>query len=294
MSSISSFFEVDPSLDKEEYHFKHQNHDSFTFFPSLSTLQNLQKKYKYRKCCKSRNFKLASNIFSFPTFPSFLFHSSVDSNLTIPRSHRDMAMDSLLPRFFDFLSSSKRPVDLDPNGFKCFIKQATRFFVRDGKLWRSHHAGFHQIIILSSGECLSLMIQAHDQLGHKGIFSTRRHLMDRFWWLGINRDLVWFVKTCHECQLCSTQHVHILPTVTVPAPLFQGIHIDTMFMPTSAGFSYIIQGRCSLTSYLELKILAQETGAAVGKFIFNDILCRWGAVEEMVTDNGVPIVAGLD
>ena len=41
-------------------------------------------------------------------------------------------------------------------------------------------------------------------------------------------------------------------------------------------------------------MLAKETGAVVGKFMFEDLLCRWGAVEEIVTDNGAPIVAGLD
>lgn len=67
-----------------------------------------------------------------------------------------------------------------------------------------------------------------------------------------------------------------------------------MHMPRAAGMAYIIQARCSLISYPEFRVLANETGAAVGKFIFNDVLCRWGTVEELVTDNGAPIVAGLD
>ena len=65
-------------------------------------------------------------------------------------------------------------------------------------------------------------------------------------------------------------------------------------MPKAGGFSYIIQARCSLISYPEFRLLCQETAVAIGKFIFNDILCQWGAVEELVTDNGVPIVAGLE
>ena len=35
-------------------------------------------------------------------------------------------------------------------------------------------------------------------------------------------------------------------------------------------------------------------GAAVGRFIFEDLLCRCGAVEEIIMDNGVPIIVGLD
>jgi hypothetical protein len=67
-----------------------------------------------------------------------------------------------------------------------------------------------------------------------------------------------------------------------------------MHMPKAGGFSYIIQAWCSLISYPEFCLLRQETAVAVGKFIFTDILCRWGAVEELVTDNGAPIVAGLE
>ena len=74
---------------------------------------------------------------------------------------------------------------------------------------------------------------------------------------------------------------------------FHRVHIDTMHMPRVAGLSYILQGHCSLISYLEFQMLAKETGAAVGKFVFEDLLCRWGVIEEIVMDNGAPIMAGL-
>ena len=110
----------------------------------------------------------------------------------------------------------------------------------------------------------------------------------------MDRDLAWFVRTCHECQICSVQHIHIPPIVATPAPLFRRVHVDMMHMPKVSGFSYILQGCCSLISYPEFQILTKEMGVAVGKFIFEDLLCRWGAVEEIITDNGVPIIVGLD
>ena len=45
-----------------------------------------------------------------------------------------------------------------------------------------------------------------------------------------------------------------------------------MHMPKVLGLSYILQGRCSLISYPEFRMLAKETGAAVGKFVFEDLL----------------------
>jgi hypothetical protein len=32
----------------------------------------------------------------------------------------------------------------------------------------------------------------------------------------------------------------------------------------------------------------------IGSFIFKEILCRWGGLEEIVTNNGMPFVAALD
>ena len=65
-------------------------------------------------------------------------------------------------------------------------------------------------------------------------------------------------------------------------------------MPHASGFRYIVQARCSLTAWPEWCALRVETGRTLGSFIFEDILCRWGAVGEIVTDNGTTYVAALD
>jgi transposase InsO family protein len=67
-----------------------------------------------------------------------------------------------------------------------------------------------------------------------------------------------------------------------------------MFMPPAGGYRYIVQARCSLTAWPEWRALRTETGRTIGAFIFEEILCRWGAVGEIVTDNGTAYVAALD
>jgi transposase InsO family protein len=67
-----------------------------------------------------------------------------------------------------------------------------------------------------------------------------------------------------------------------------------MFMPPAAGYRYIVQARCSLSAWPEWRALRSETGQTLAAFIFEDILCRWGAVEEIMTDNGTAFVAALD
>jgi len=67
-----------------------------------------------------------------------------------------------------------------------------------------------------------------------------------------------------------------------------------MFMPLTGGYRYIVQARCSLTAWPEWHALRVETGHTIGAFIFEEILCRWGAVGEIVMDNGTAYVAALD
>ena len=37
-----------------------------------------------------------------------------------------------------------------------------------------------------------------------------------------------------------------------------------------------------------------ETGEAIRKFIHKEILCRWGAVSEIITDNGTAFVVATE
>jgi transposase InsO family protein len=64
--------------------------------------------------------------------------------------------------------------------------------------------------------------------------------------------------------------------------------------PHARGFQYIVQAQCSLTAWPEWHTLQTETGHTLGTFLFEEILCQWGAVEEIVTDNGTAYVATLN
>ena len=64
----------------------------------------------------------------------------------------------------------------------------------------------------------------------------------------------------------------------MPAALFSKIYVDTMHMPLSNRYKYIIQGWCSLIHYPEFRMLTKENTEAIAKWIFEDVICRWGAL----------------
>jgi len=67
-----------------------------------------------------------------------------------------------------------------------------------------------------------------------------------------------------------------------------------MFMPLASGFHYIIQAYCFLTAWPEWHALHSEIGCTLESFIFEEILCKWGAVKEIITDNRTAYIAALN
>lgn len=99
---------------------------------------------------------------------------------------------------------------------------------------------------------------------------------------------------CHQCQICLLNRVIVPPVVTLLALLFQKAYIDTMHLPTAHGYSYVVQAYCSLLAWPKWHMLQTEITCNLGVFIFKEILCYWGRLAEIVTDNGTPFVAVLD
>jgi hypothetical protein len=109
----------------------------------------------------------------------------------------------------------KRPLDLTDEEFETFVRQAACFFVLEDKLWRREAHGKHQLI-LPPCKRYRVLEEAHDDLGHKGIYT----ISSRFWWPHIIEDIKWYTKTCHECQVRQMRKLHIPPTVPIPGGLF--------------------------------------------------------------------------
>src|SRR6266702_1798925 len=101
------------------------------------------------------------------------------------------------------------------------------------------------------------------------------------------------MRTCHICQTHQTHQVIIPLVIATPTPLFSKMYMDTMHLPCSASFTYIVQGQCSLTHYPKFCILHKETTQTIGNWIFQDVLCCWGTLVKIISDNGKPFVTTL-
>ena len=210
-----------------------------------------------------------------------------------PRSETAAHQDELIPLVMEWHRTLQRPDDVALDEYEAFIKYCMYFFLDSEKLWRKDPHGAHKLVA-APGDRLAILFSCHDKVGHRGIYATRTLLLERFWWPSVSQDIAWYVRSCDLCQRRQMRQVLLPPTVATPAPLFAKIYIDTMHMPKSNGYKYIVQGRCSLTFYPEWRKLRAENSAAIATWLYEDVLCRWGALSEVVTDNGGPFVKALE
>jgi len=188
----------------------------------------------------------------------------------------------------------KRPGGFTDNAYAALIKYSTQFYIgEDGRLFRKDRQGMHKLVVQPEHRMYA-MKAAHDSLGHRGVFATKSLLEVRLWWPEMERDVSWYVKTCHMCQVRQSKLLRIPPVPTTTPTLFQKVHTDVMVMgATSNGYKLVIASRDSLSRWLEAKALKADNAAAVGNFLLENVICRWGCPAEIVTDNAPQFLAAL-
>jgi hypothetical protein len=178
-----------------------------------------------------------------------------------------------------------------------FAKQATKFFIDpEGRLYRKNPTGSNQPLLFVPKNKRVFMLQSvHDHLGHKGVYATTALIEKRFWWPEIEKDVDWFVSSCQACQDRLLRHIRIPPRVTFTPSLFQKIHVDVFKVsPASNGCKHVVHGRCALSRWSEARALRQDNAKGIAEWFFEDIICRWGTPEEVVTDNAPQMTAVLN
>jgi hypothetical protein len=65
-------------------------------------------------------------------------------------------------------------------------------------------------------------------------------------------------------------------------------------MLPSGAYKYIVQACCSLSYYPKFRMLRAETARMLGDWIYEDILCRWESLCEIVTDNGLAFLKAME
>lgn len=212
------------------------------------------------------------------------------------RSEWGNKLDDMLPTIAKWHTDDEKDIteNMSAPEARSFLRQAKKFFVdQKGRLYKkaTEEGAQHQLVV-SPDRRMHMLHCAHDSLAHKGTFATREFLDRRFWWPDMESDVHWYVGSCIPCQNRQLRLLKIPPVVTHTPSLFQKVHVDTInITPASNRCKYIVHARDSLSSWSEARALPQENAKSLAEWFFDDIICRWGCPEEVVTDNAPVMLA---
>jgi hypothetical protein len=231
--------------------------------------------------------------------PDWKLRYDPDYQEPYPEDHRSeiaKITDERLPLMKLWLADPKyRPPGMSEKQISNFVRHATNYFLdKDGRMYRRNIDSAH-LLVVDKTHRIYMLKAAHDCVGHAGHFPTRSLIAQRFWWPEMDRDVRWFIDSCQLCQERQKVLLRIPPVETFTPSIFQVLHADTMHMsPKSNGYEYIVHGRCALSSWMEGTPLRKENAKSIGTWLFEEVICRWGCLSEIVTDNGGPFVAAVN
>lgn len=131
--------------------------------------------------------------------------------------------------------------------------------------------------------------KVHAGYGHLGGDATYNLLKTRAWWSGMQNDIRKWVSNCLICQkhrVDKAEHekLHPLPPV---APFKRwGLDFIGILPETDKGNRWLITGIDYGTRWPIARAIPAATSFETAKFLYEEIMCRFGCPAEIVTDRG--------
>nr|GEZ53122.1 reverse transcriptase domain-containing protein [Tanacetum cinerariifolium]GEZ53125.1 reverse transcriptase domain-containing protein [Tanacetum cinerariifolium] len=112
----------------------------------------------------------------------------------------------------------------------------------------------------------------------------------RYYWLTMHQDARDMIRKCNDCQVhrpVTRYPQQALTSITAPWPFYKwGIDIVGPFPEGLGKVKFLIVAMDYFTKWVEAKAVATITGGQVKKFVWDNIVCRFGIPGEIISDNG--------
>ncbi|GJZ66533.1 reverse transcriptase domain-containing protein, partial [Tanacetum coccineum] len=111
-----------------------------------------------------------------------------------------------------------------------------------------------------------------------------------YYWPTMHRDARDMILKCKDCQVhrpVPRNPQQPLTPITSPWPFYKwGIDIAGPFPEGPGKVKFLIVAMDYFTKWIEAKVVATISGGQVKKFVWDNIVCRFGLPGEIVSDNG--------
>lgn len=194
-----------------------------------------------------------------------------------------------------------RPEDQWPATLKdLLIQHKDKFIVRDNQIYRLVKNGdtLEERRYVLYARRADLVHDFHQSVGHAAKTTATDLMTKRWWWPHMRRDIQEWLATCPQCQLAAnadrkTHHAPMIP-LDVPPP-FSRWHLDFIGeLPTTArGNKWLLVAVDYGTNWCCARALPAATGEAIADFIFEELLLRFGCMNEILTYRGANFMSNV-
>jgi transposase InsO family protein len=194
--------------------------------------------------------------------------------------------EKTLADIYHFLQTTRTPQFQTPQEKQRFVQKALRFYVAGKAMYKRQGPIGPAKVIFRREKRAQLLQAAHEGQGHRGAEAVLATLRQRFYWPSMKADVQRHVRSCHQCQVRSVKKAEVPIIVSTPSTLFLKIYVDVMFMPQSKSYRCIAAARDDLSGAAEGRAMRQPNSKSMAKFLWEQVFCRYGAVGQVITDNG--------
>ncbi len=163
-------------------------------------------------------------------------------------------------------------------------KGFTHFMLSQGCLFKNSR--YPKLVIANPYLIFYIIHQLH-QFTHKGINSVVAVIQEYLFVPKLNYFAQLIINACGLCQFHSLQNPIPPPLLLTPArDIFHTIVIDCVHMHQYESYRFLIIARDMTTLWPEAIALKKLDGAAVAKFLFENIISRFGPFSRLISDGG--------
>ena len=181
-----------------------------------------------------------------------------------------------------FLIDGSLPTDV--KDAKKVRRTSARFLLSvDKKLYRRSFGGLYLLCLHLNGVA-ELLAELHEEIcvgNSRGRSLSHRAMTKGFWWQKMQRDATEYVKKCDQCQ----KHAPIihqlggnLNSITNPWPSFPLATGNRKFVLVSTDY---------FMKWVEAEALANIMDVDVKRFVWKNIVTRFGVPRTLVSNNGL-------
>jgi len=224
---------LDP-LELEEFYEEIDSREGF-FYESIEKEPLLELKRNLVEDSRRSNSNKTRDIFleTASGEPMQDLESSCEEYDDNRRSEHVKRADERIKQIRELLATkSKRPFGKLTAKQASLVRVASHYWLDkgNGKLYKKNTGNDSLQLVVAEEDWMRLLRSCYNEMGYRGSYATNKLLQQRFWWPEIEKDAMWYIRTCHMCQVRQRKALELLLVVTHTLSIFQVLHADTVHM----------------------------------------------------------------